>query len=54
MGCGDSIGAIPQATYRALEKALTAKSKAERDLKLYTNLVRSLSVASLRHILSGS
>lgn len=38
VGCGESIGAIPQETYRALEEALEAKSKAERDLKLYTNL----------------
>ena len=40
MGCGRTIGAIPVSVYRALEGALTAKDKAERDLKLYTNLVR--------------
>lgn len=40
MGCGRTIGAIPASVYRALEGALTAKDKAERDLKLYTNLVR--------------
>lgn len=38
VGCGDTIGAIPQATYRALEEPLLAKTKAERDLKMYTNL----------------
>jgi len=38
VGCGNTIKAIPQATYRSLEGALTAKDKAERDLKLYTNL----------------
>jgi len=38
VGCGRTIGAIPVSVYRALEGALTAKDKAERDLKLYTNL----------------
>lgn len=38
VGCGDTIGAIPTEVYRALEEALEAKGKAERDLKLYTNL----------------
>lgn len=38
VGCGDTIGAISRDTYRALETALEAKTKAERDLKLYTNL----------------
>lgn len=38
VGCGDTIGAISSATYRALEATLEAKSRAERDLKTYTNL----------------
>lgn len=39
VGCGNTIGAIPSSVYRTLESALTAKDKAERDLKMYTNLV---------------
>ena len=39
VGCGNTAGAIPQHVYQALEGALVAKSKAERDLKMYTNLV---------------
>jgi hypothetical protein len=39
VGCGDTREAIPTAVYLALEDALTAKTQAERDLKLYTNLV---------------
>ena len=39
VGCGSTVGAIPSHVYQTLEGALTAKSKAERDLKLYTNLV---------------
>jgi hypothetical protein len=39
VGCGDTIGAIPTPAYRALEGALQDKTKAERDLKMYTNLV---------------
>lgn len=39
VGCGDTIGAIPTPAYRALEGALKDKTKAERDLKMYTNLV---------------
>jgi hypothetical protein len=39
VGCGDTREAIPPAVYLALEDALTAKTQAERDLKLYTNLV---------------
>lgn len=38
VGCSETKGAINQETYRVLEEALEAKSKAERDLKLYTNL----------------
>mmetsp|Transcript_2819 Transcript_2819/g.3923 ORF Transcript_2819/g.3923 Transcript_2819/m.3923 type:complete len:262 (+) Transcript_2819:124-909(+) len=38
VGCGSTIGAIPQHVYRALEEPLIAKSNAERDLKMYTNL----------------
>lgn len=39
VGCGDTIGAIPAPAYRALENVLAEKTKAERDLKMYTNLV---------------
>ncbi|KAJ1429312.1 hypothetical protein B484DRAFT_449466 [Ochromonadaceae sp. CCMP2298] len=38
VGCGATIGAIPPAVFRTLEPALSAKNKAERDLKMYTNL----------------
>jgi hypothetical protein len=38
VGCGSTIGAISKEVYRALETALEAKGKAERDLKTYTNL----------------
>lgn len=38
VGCGDTIGAVPSHVYKALEGALNAKSKAERELKMYTNL----------------
>lgn len=41
VGCGDTIGAVPSHVYKALEGALNAKSKAERELKMYTNLVSS-------------
>jgi hypothetical protein len=39
VGCGNTIQAIPRHIYLALEGALEAKTKAERDLKLYTNMV---------------
>ena len=39
VGCGNTLGAIPRHMYLALEGALEAKSRAERDLKMYTNLV---------------
>eukprot|EP01031_Cornospumella_fuschlensis_P028823 gene28823-34791_t len=38
VGCGPTITAIPNYVYRTLQGALEAKSKAERDLKMYTNL----------------
>ena len=38
VGCGPTQGAIPSETYRSLEIPLEEKSKAERDLKTYTNL----------------
>ncbi len=39
VGCGPTISAIPNHVYRSLESALAAKTRAERDLKTYTNLV---------------
>lgn len=38
VGCGNTAKAIPEHVYRTLQGALEAKSHAERDLKLYTNL----------------
>jgi uncharacterized protein YbjT (DUF2867 family) len=38
VGCGNTRGAIPNHIYLALESALEAKNRAERDLKMYTNL----------------
>ena len=38
VGCGNTKDAIPPNVYQVLESALVAKNKAERDLKLYTNL----------------
>jgi nucleoside-diphosphate-sugar epimerase len=38
VGCGSSISAIPRHIYLALEGSLEAKTRAERDLKMYTNL----------------
>lgn len=38
VGCGATRGAISPATLKVLEEALEEKDKAERDLKLYTNL----------------
>ena len=39
VGCGDTAGAIAVPVYKALETFLVAKTRAERDLKRYTNLV---------------
>lgn len=38
VGCGNTNKAIPSYVYDTLRHALEAKSKAERDLKMYTNL----------------
>jgi uncharacterized protein YbjT (DUF2867 family) len=38
IGCGDTKGAVAPEVFNVLEDTLEAKSKAERDLKLYTNL----------------
>ena len=39
VGCGDTKTAVTPQVYRILEEALVQKTKAERDLKTYTNLV---------------
>jgi uncharacterized protein YbjT (DUF2867 family) len=39
VGCGNTRGAITSQVFSVLEEALIAKDKAERDLRLYTNLV---------------
>eukprot|EP01038_Epipyxis_sp_PR26KG_P012305 gene12305-16502_t len=38
VGCGDTKTAVTPQVYRILEEALVQKTKAERDLKTYTNL----------------
>ena len=38
IGCGESKAAITKDTYLSLESFLSEKDKAERDIKLYTNL----------------
>lgn len=38
VGCGPTKGAVSPQVYAVLEEALIAKDKAERDMKLYTNL----------------
>lgn len=38
LGCGKSRGAISDQTYAVLKDALVAKDRAERDLRMYTNL----------------
>ena len=38
IGCGDSKKALSDATYKVLEEFLNEKNKAERDLRMYTNL----------------
>eukprot|EP01041_Mallomonas_annulata_P006505 gene6505-13134_t len=38
LGCGKTKGAVSEQTYKLLEDALVAKDKAERDLRMYTNL----------------
>lgn len=38
VGCGPTRSAVSPQVYAVLEEALIAKDKAERDLKLYTNL----------------
>lgn len=38
VGCGNTKSAIPSEVYETLFTALVSKTKAERELKLYTNL----------------
>mmetsp|Transcript_23018 Transcript_23018/g.20908 ORF Transcript_23018/g.20908 Transcript_23018/m.20908 type:complete len:267 (+) Transcript_23018:71-871(+) len=38
IGCGNTAKALSPQVYRVLEDAINAKNKAERDLRLYTNL----------------
>ena len=38
IGCGDTKSAISPSVYTVLEEAILAKNKAERDLRMYTNL----------------
>ena len=38
IGCGATKGAVSEDVYKVLEEALTAKNKAERDCRMYTNL----------------
>jgi nucleoside-diphosphate-sugar epimerase len=38
VGCGETKGAVAPEVYSVLSEMLEAKNKAERDLKLYTNL----------------
>ena len=38
IGCGPTKAALPPQAYAALEEALVEKNKAERDIRLYTNL----------------
>lgn len=38
IGCGNTKNAVDPQVYRLLEDALNAKNKAERDLRMYTNL----------------
>ena len=40
VGCGKTKDAVSPNVYALLEEALVAKNKAERDLRMYTNLVR--------------
>ena len=38
IGCGSTEKAISPEVYKVLEEALLAKNKAERDIRMYTNL----------------
>jgi len=38
IGCGETKKALSDATYKVLEEYLNEKNKAERDLRMYTNL----------------
>ena len=50
VGCGDSMGAIPTPTYRNFEHQLEAKTKAENELKMYTNMVSETSAFAITFI----
>lgn len=39
IGCGSTRNAVSDQVYSVLEEAIVAKNKAERDLRMYTNLV---------------
>jgi len=44
IGCGSTRGAVSDQVYAVLEEAILAKNKAERDLRMYTNLVSTLTL----------